>query len=123
MDKIPLYLFIVLWSLTANSQISIKGNIVDNKTKFPVEGATVTLIPSKIFTVTDANGRFYFKGKYDASSFIIINNIGYATQKFTADELLKKQTIFISQEQIQLENIVIVSNAGDIYNVDTYSQL
>lgn len=115
MSKIPLYIFILLFSFTAKAQISIRGNIIDDKTKLPVEGATITLMPANILAATDASGRFSFKGKYDSSTFIIVNNIGYATQKFTATEIANKHTLSISPEQIQLQNIVIVSNAGDIY--------
>ena len=68
-----------------------------------------------MFTITDANGRFYFKGKYDTTAFIIVNNIGYAPQKFTAAELVKNRTLSISQRQIELQNIIITANATDIY--------
>jgi TonB dependent receptor-like, beta-barrel/TonB-dependent Receptor Plug Domain/CarboxypepD_reg-like domain len=115
MLKITLYIFVLLFSFAAKSQITIRGTIIDEKTKLPIEGATVTLEPSNLFTVTDASGRFYFKGQYDTSAFIVVNNIGYATQKFSANNLLKNKTLFISQKQIELQNIIITSNASDIY--------
>ncbi len=65
MSKIPLYIFILLFSFTAKAQISIRGNIIDDKTKLAVEGATVKLMPRNILPATDATGRFSFKGKYD----------------------------------------------------------
>ncbi|MEP6584560.1 MAG: TonB-dependent receptor plug domain-containing protein, partial [Ginsengibacter sp.] len=101
--------------MSARSQSSVKGSLVDDKTNLPVAGATITLMPADIFTVTDDNGRFLFKGKYDTSSYIIVNNIGYASKNFSANELQKNSAISITQTQIALENVVIVSNAGDIY--------
>ncbi|MEO8413611.1 MAG: TonB-dependent receptor [Ginsengibacter sp.] len=115
MYKVPLYICILLFSTIARSQLTIQGAIIDDKTKLPVEGATITLMPANIFTITDATGRFSFKGKYNTSALIIVNNIGYATQKFTANDVLKNKTLSISQQQISLQNIIITSNASDIY--------
>ena len=105
MYKILLCIRILLLAITANSQVSIKGNIIDDKTRLPVEGATITLMPVNIFAVTDARGRFYFKGKYDTTVYILIHNIGFATQKFTADEIRKNNILLISHQQIELQNV------------------
>ncbi len=115
MYKISLYIFILLFSMNVNAQVSIKGNIIDDKTKLPVEGATIKLMPANVFGVTDANGRFSFKGNYDNNAYIIVDNIGYATQQFTAGELAKNIPLYITQQQIELQNVIITSNAGDIY--------
>jgi hypothetical protein len=115
MNKTSFYVFILLFSITAKSQVVVNGNVIDNKTKLPVAGATITLMPADLFAVTDANGKFFFKDKYDTASYIIVNNIGYAPQKFPVNELGKNKTLYISQQQIELQNVVIVSNAGDIY--------
>ena len=115
MNKISFFIIILLFSLTVQSQVTINGNIIDDKTKLPVEGATITLEPSNMFTITNANGRFYFKGKYDTTTFILVHDIGYAPQKFTVSELLKSRTLTISQRQIELQNIIITANASDVY--------
>ncbi len=115
MNKIILYLFFVLFSNIAKSQIAVNGNIIDSKTRIPVAGATITLMPADLFAVTDANGRFFFKGTYDSASYIQVNNIGYASQKFPVQELNTNRTLGIIQQQIELQNVVIISNAGDIY--------
>ncbi|HEV8081867.1 MAG TPA: TonB-dependent receptor plug domain-containing protein, partial [Chitinophagaceae bacterium] len=115
MPKVLLFIFILLFSIAAKSQVSIRGSVIDDKTNLPVAGATITLMPADIFAVTDANGRFFFKGKYDTSSYVIVNNIGYASKNFNANELRNNKNIAITQQQIELQNVVIVSNAGDIY--------
>ncbi len=115
MNKVILYIFFVLFSITAKAQTFVKGSIIDNKTRLPVAGATIALMPADLFAITDANGRFYFKGKFDSTSYILVNNIGYASQKFPVSELKASTTLSISQQQIELQNVVIVSNAGDIY--------
>ena len=72
-------------------------------------------MPVNTFAITDARGRFSFKGKYDNNAYVIVNNIGYASHQFTAAELAKNSLLYISQQQIELKNVIIVSNAGDIY--------
>ena len=115
MNKIPFYIIIVLFSPTARSQVTVSGNVIDKKTKLPVEGATITLEPSNMVTITNANGRFYFKGKYDTTAIIVINDIGYTPQSFSVSALLKNRTFSLSQRQIELQNIIITANATDIY--------
>ncbi len=100
-------------SLSPMSQVSIRGNIVDSKTYLPVEGATVTLMPLKISTVTNENGRFIFRGRYDSGSVIMINTIGYVQFQFTAARLLKNTTISLVQKQIELQDVIVLANSGD----------
>ncbi len=106
-------LFLMVVALTAISQVSIRGNVVDAKTNFPVEGATVTLGSSNISTITDENGRFVFKSKYDSNTLVVINIIGYARHQSTAAALLKIATISLIQKQIELQDVVVIANAGD----------
>lgn len=100
-------------SLFSMSQVSVRGTIIDSKTNFPVEGATVTLIPSRLSTITDENGRFIFRGKYDSSSLVIINTIGYAQDQYTVAEIYKSTTIRLIQKQVELQDVVVLANAGD----------
>ncbi len=115
MYKIAVYTFIILCSIKTKSQVNLRGTVIDDKTKSPVVGATVTLMPKGVLTVTDANGTFIFKGKYDASAYITVNNIGYLSKRFDYEALHNHQSLSLTQKQIELQDVVIVSNAGDIY--------
>ncbi|MEP6949385.1 MAG: TonB-dependent receptor [Ginsengibacter sp.] len=115
MSKVRFFISVLLFSISAKSQVIIRGSVIDDKSKLPVAGATIILMPANILAVTDVTGKFFFKGKYDMTSYVIVNNIGYASKKINTTELLNLKTIAISQEQIELQNVVIVSNAGDIY--------
>ncbi|MDQ6761473.1 MAG: carboxypeptidase-like regulatory domain-containing protein, partial [Bacteroidota bacterium] len=61
MQKVLLFIIIVFFSIGAKSQVAIRGSVIDDKTKLPVAGATITLMPADIFTVTDAAGKFSLK--------------------------------------------------------------
>ncbi|MCW3107791.1 MAG: TonB-dependent receptor, partial [Segetibacter sp.] len=88
---------------------------VDYKTNLPVEGATITLLPSNISSVTNEGGRFSFKGKYDSTITVMVNSIGYAPQRFSLNDLKSNKALSISQKQILLEDVVVVANGGNQY--------
>ena len=114
MFKFLLSSFICICSIYSYSQVKVAGEVIDGKTKQPIEGATVTLLPIKVLSITDANGRFNFKGKYDANqNLIVINNIGYSPDSLSLSQLKIKSTILLFQNQIQLKNIIITSNGGE----------
>lgn len=112
------FLIIILFSLAkSRAQSEMHGRIVDIKTQQPVDGATVTLSPTKALTVTDESGRFSFKGKFDSVTTITVNSIGYAPQSFSISNLLNNGTLSIKQKQILLEDVVVVASAGNQYKV------
>ncbi|MEP6596588.1 MAG: TonB-dependent receptor [Ginsengibacter sp.] len=115
MFRFTLTILVVLISFQAISQVTVKGNLIDIDTKLPVDGATITLMPANISQVSDARGKFTFKGKYDSTASIIVNNIGYGSQTFSIAVLKNNNTLAISQKQIQLQDVIIVANAGDQY--------
>jgi hypothetical protein len=115
MAKILLTTIILFLSFVCISQVTIHGNVVDSKSNLPVEGATVTLQPSNICAITDANGNFIFKGKYQSSNAVMINTIGYAAQTFAIADLKKNIAVSITPIQIQLQDVTVIANAGDQY--------
>lgn len=116
MHKLLITLFTLLSSIAGICQVTVKGILIDSNTKLPVEGATISLLPAKVSQVTDTRGGFMFKGKYDPSTSIMINNIGYGSKNFSVADLKKNNDILaISPKQVQLQDIVIVAGAGDQY--------
>lgn len=113
MSRLYVLITLIIISFPGFSQVVVKGNLIDSKTQFPVEGATVTLLPEKISTFTDASGRFSFKGRYDTGGSIVINCIGYALATFAIADLKSKGSLSLSQKQIELQDVVVVANAGD----------
>lgn len=115
MYKVLLIILIFFSSVEAISQAIIQGSIIDKQTNQPVEGATITLLPANISSVSNENGRFFFKGNFDNKTTISVNSIGYASQAFTSKDLKASHTLFITPKQIMLEDVVVVANAGNQY--------
>lgn len=95
------------------SQGYITGTVADKSTSLPVEGATVTILPSAISSHTDASGRFSIRSKKD--SFLKITAIGYAPQTFTVNDLQQNPSLLITQKQILLEDVLVVAGSSNQY--------
>ena len=59
----------------------INGQVTDQKTKEPLIGAVVSVEGSNIKTITDADGNFKIDGLRQSEYTLLINYIGYKTQK------------------------------------------
>ncbi|MEP6514434.1 MAG: TonB-dependent receptor plug domain-containing protein, partial [Parafilimonas sp.] len=115
MFKTLLFSIAILFSVPAIAQVVIRGSIIDIKTNQPVDGATVTLLPLKTSVITDITGKFSFKGNYQNIDKIQVNSIGYGIQVFPLEALEKDSRLYVAQRQVQLEDVIIVSNAGEQY--------
>ncbi|MEP7318534.1 MAG: TonB-dependent receptor [Panacibacter sp.] len=111
--KIPQIIIALFLSLPGLCQVTVRGNITDGKTNQPIEGATITVLQSKISAVTDATGKFILRGKFEGAETMLISNIGYATETISVAEFQKKNTLNLKQKQTELQDVIVVANAGD----------
>src|SRR5690349_16635737 len=105
----------ILFTLPAICQQTIEGIVVDSSTNLPIEGVTVTLLPSQTSTITNASGRFIFKRNINNSTTIAISDIGYAKQLVAIADIQKSRRIAIAQKQIVLQDVTVIASAGDQY--------
>lgn len=95
---------------------TIRGKIFDSNTRLPVEDAVVTLLPINVTAITNASGAFSFKSNYtDSTLKISISTIGYASQVFNYSEFKNNQPVYITQQQVALQDVTVIANAGDQY--------
>src|SRR6478735_7786632 len=88
MNKIYFLLIICFFSFFANAQsnISLKGKLIDKETSVPIEEATVYLTSAKDstvidYTITDKNGIFKMETKKILTPFFLkISATGYQNQ-------------------------------------------
>lgn len=104
---------ILFFPLPVYAQVSVQGSVIDTQTSFPIEGATITLLPARVSTLTDANGKFSFRGRYDTSASVLVSTIGYAQTMVSVGNLQKNNKISLIRKQIELQDVMVVTNAGD----------
>ena len=67
-----LSLFLLINAI-AFSQKTWQGSVLDGKTNLPLEGATISLLPINITTITDERGRFIFSKNVSVLSSVQIS--------------------------------------------------
>ena len=111
------YFFITLFILSffhaSYAQISVRGKLLDSKTNLAIEGATISIAPAKIASITDETGRFSFKDKFDTGSTVTISCIGYAKFICKVGDLAKNHAVLLTQKQISLTDVVVIANSGN----------
>lgn len=117
-------LFIFLCSsLHSQNSISLKGKVIDETAKLPIESATVYLSNIKDsavidYTITDKFGKFDFKTKkIDKPLFLKVSFVGYDDYKIELKNVeLSKDfgTITLKEGAKSLDEVVIKSQAPPI---------
>ena len=107
-------LLCIAYSFTTTAQQTIKGIVIDASTNQPIEGASVTLSPTNKLVITDATGKFTFKGHYTQDASITVTYIGYASQKITTIMAGKPIYIQLSKGAINLQDVTISNKVNAI---------
>lgn len=99
------------WTLSAQSNPAIinstlHGEVLDEKTKEPVIGATVQIKGTTHGVVTDVEGKFYFQTGQILPYTLIISNLSYKTKEVVAET--NNIRITIAEDAKQLNEFVVV---------------
>ncbi len=116
-------LLAVLWMAPLHAQQptgTVRGRVVDNETKLPLQGVTVTIGSRGARTLED--GRYSISGVPAGTDSVRARMLGYApaTQAVTiiADQTVVAVDIAMTQQAVSLSEIVVVGygqqTAGDI---------
>lgn len=102
---------VLLCSLSLSAQKStIKGTVVDSKTKETLAGATLLVKGSKTAAKTNINGEFNIPGLKAGSLHLVISMVGYSSKDSTI-EISSDQTQSIkfelAENQTQLKELVV----------------
>ncbi|HEY9188954.1 MAG TPA: DUF5686 family protein [Ignavibacteria bacterium] len=93
----------------SNDQFTVKGKVIDKKTKNFLPSVIVRILNTNKGTLTDDNGSFQInleKGRYDIQFSIV----GYNTEKITVD-LNKNLDVIIELEEsfVQMKEVLVVA--------------
>jgi len=100
-------------SAASGQKKEISGTVVESKTHLPVEGATLTLLPSGETLLSDERGKFVFKYS-SALTGIEANAIGHETATLTMRQFTKATNIItLVPKIIQLSEVTVATGAGE----------
>ena len=110
-NKLLSMMLVLVVSLSAMAQTSLKGVVIDQGTQTPVVGAKVTLAGQNIFTTTNAQGEFQLLFLEPIDEEVIIEADGYVA----ALELVQLQADQTNQmEAIQLQQDIVTQAQDEI---------
>lgn len=99
------------WALGAQSNpaiinSSLSGEVLDEKTKEPIIGATVQIKGTTHGVVTDVQGKFHFETGQILPYTLIVSSMGFKTKEVIAEN--SGIRIFIAEDAKQLNEFVVV---------------
>lgn len=118
-----LLVFFICSYVSAQNSISLKGKVIDETAKAPIESATVYLSDVKDstvidYTITDKFGKFDFKTKKIGKSvFLKVSFIAYQDHKIELKNIQADKdfgTIILKREIKNLDEVVVKSQAPPI---------
>ncbi len=105
-------LFILTTIATFSQNKTIKGTVIDEKTKEPIANAVVKVKGSDLHTVTDIDGKFEIKA--DKKAILEISILGYKSMDKAVCNCNKQicncPKICMKQSKISLDEIIVKSN-------------
>lgn len=110
--------FLLSFAVFAQSNITLKGKILDKNTQEPIESATVFLTSVKDsividYTISDKNGIFTFETKKISTPFFLkISYMGYQTYKREIQAIVENKDFGVLQLSENLNNLneVVIKN-------------
>jgi hypothetical protein len=108
-------------SMAASSQktatvVTETGAALDESTRLPVEGASVSFSGGRQLTATNEQGKFSIKLNLHDEDTLMFSAIGYETKKISYDDFLKSEKIiFLKNKIIEMNTVMVALNPGDHY--------
>ncbi|MEP7106836.1 MAG: carboxypeptidase-like regulatory domain-containing protein [Ferruginibacter sp.] len=105
---------LLLFSISAYTQINITGKVVDEKDDTPLPGASVYFNNTTVGTYTDQQGSFYFEAFNLFNTEVVVSCTGYEVlvYKPIAEKVKGKRIIVKLQKKVELQrNKMVLTNA------------
>ena len=125
MRKFLLSLLTILTFITTSlaQHDHLHAKVVDETNKLPLEGITVTLLPSNKTTGTDENGNFIFKENASTVATIVVSGFGYENRSIAATEFKLGATIALKEKAATTLDEVIVNSGASVKQQNQISKL
>ena len=109
-------MFMICFSSVVTAQSVVNGSIVDASSNTAIEGASVTMLPSKKTAISDALGKFSFKTDKSSDVSFVVTSVGHKAATVTLKAFKdSNNSIRLVAQSISLKDITISTHAGDQY--------
>ncbi|MDX5584723.1 MAG: carboxypeptidase-like regulatory domain-containing protein [Aureibaculum sp.] len=115
MKGVAFFLFLMT-SAACFAQSSIEGYILDKSTNEPLPFATINLIKSGKYTITNEDGKFEIKNTF-ANDSLRVTHIGYESVKIPLSYFLTNFKLFMVPFISELDEITVVADKDYAYKL------
>lgn len=112
--KTIIFFFFIFLSSTAQNHI--EGFIFDKTNNKPLPYAAIILGSSKLYTITNEDGKFAFNENMAIDS-IEVRFIGYKTRKVSITYFKEKSILYLTSLAIELDEVIVISIIENPYKV------
>ncbi len=99
-------LLCLLWAAAAQAQ-TLRGTVLDSLTRQPVQGVSVYLDGSSVYTVTDAQGKFELSIAKKLNTSVVFSHISYETRAFPYPYTQLPETLLLGEKIQQIKEVVV----------------
>jgi TonB-linked SusC/RagA family outer membrane protein len=104
------FLFSIIFAFVSNAQseeFNLLGKVIDEKTQFPLGGATVQLKGAYHEVIADNDGNFIIKAPTKFPLIIVVTYVGYDSKELNVTNA-QKLTIGLTENKTRLNEVVVV---------------
>ncbi len=107
---VGILLFIFSVNSFAQSELDLKGKIVDFATYAPLESASIYVENSTIGTVSNVDGKFILSVPRELENdTLVISSIGYKSFRVLVSEFVNDEDIFLEEDIAALDEVLIIA--------------
>ncbi len=101
-----------------DDSISVKGTIVDHKTKEPLSGVAIRLGTDYLWTISDSNGAFAFENVMAGEYQLEVSCLGFVTEtiKISAKKSIKELIVELKESSLALDGVIVTAKQSDGLN-------
>ncbi len=114
---------LILFQIDTSGQ-EIKGQILDSKTKEPLEYVSIGIVNTTFGAITNEKGFYEFGYKdQDSSSMVRISMIGYENQTYSIKDLSQKNHLIkLVETSYQIDEVIITPSVERVIGANGFSR-
>ena len=122
-NRTILTLFLLMFITRISAQVTLSGKVVEDKSNRPVEFASILIVESGQWAVTDGKGLFSIKGVGKGRLTITVQCLGYQKRSWTMNinNSITNLNLKLKEENLKLDEVTVTAKRKMNENTTSYT--
>ena len=122
-NRTILTLFLLMFITRISAQVTLSGKVVEDKSNRPVEFASILIVESGQWAVTDGKGQFSIKGVGKGRLTITVQCLGYQKRSWTMNinNSITNLNLKLKEENLKLDEVTVTAKRKMNENTTSYT--